>query len=461
MGVWDKLKASVSRKPERNGTGLEVSRWNRAPPRRGSRELLEAYASMPSLQLVVGTVADAVANVEWRAYERKSKSGKVKDFSLRVASHQSRAVRLRALIDTGEAEEAPDHPVIKLLSDPNDHFTGPQFIKLIETHLCLLGEAFIALELVGGIPVSLWPIPPHQVLQLPDTSAPKDERTYTIQVGNKSGTIPASSIIHIRELDPANPLGRGVGAGFVLGDELDTDEYAARFVKNAFFNNMLPASVIALEGATLGAKDPSALALKEAFSREHKGADNAGKTAITNGKMTFARLDTPFKDMQLVQLREFLRDAVRMAFRVPPEVIGDMSSSNKATAFAAREVFAEQAVKPRMEFLRAAFQKWLVPLVGDDVVLHFDSPTPADAEMSFRVMATVPSAFTYNEWRATAGLKPHPERQGFPAPMPGSNPEEPKQPPTPEEGGAAEADAEHDQDKAGVSDPPWAGAPLR
>ena len=39
---------------------------------------------------------------------------------------------------------------------------------------------------------------------------------------------------------------------------------------------------------------------------------------------TFARLDTPFKDMQLVDLRRFLMDFVRMVYRVPPEIVGDV-----------------------------------------------------------------------------------------------------------------------------------------
>jgi hypothetical protein len=37
-----------------------------------------------------------------------------------------------------------------------------------------------------------------------------------------------SQMLHLRHPDPDDPMGRGVGKGFTLGDELDTDEYAAR-----------------------------------------------------------------------------------------------------------------------------------------------------------------------------------------------------------------------------------------
>jgi hypothetical protein len=46
-----------------------------------------------------------------------------------------------------------------------------------------------------------------------------------------------ADVITMRNHDPEDPLGRGVGTAFSLGDELDTDEYAARFTKNYFWNN--------------------------------------------------------------------------------------------------------------------------------------------------------------------------------------------------------------------------------
>nr|BDT33785.1 hypothetical protein MFMH1_34540 [Myxococcus sp. MH1] len=124
-----------------------------------------------------------------------------------------------------------------------------------------------------------------------------------------------------------------------------------------------------------------------------------------------------------MELRRFLIDFVRMTFRVPPEIVGDISSSNKATAFAARENLAEQATLPRMEFLRTEYQMRLMPLLGDEgVILDYDSPVPADREHQLRVMGATPEAFSYDEWRELAGLRPDPNRQGHPLPMPGQSP---------------------------------------
>lgn len=459
MGWKDWFKASKKR-PQRDGTGFEVSRWEKAPMRRGTRELLAAYKEMPWLRTIADTAGDGFAGVRWNVVQRVEKgSGKpIKDYSLLTAGHEARQLRLKALFDVGEAREVPDHPALRLLADPNDYMTDQQFKKLLQVHLDIVGEAFLALERVGSTIVSMWPMAPSWVTELPDLSKPKSERVYRVTVGKVTKPIPAANVVHLRHLDPDDPLGRGIGSGFALGDELDTDEYAARFTKNSFWNNMVPAFIASIDGLN----DPGAAqakAFKEDLGRNYQGPEKAGKILITSGKLTLQRLDTTFKDIALVDLRKFLMGFVRMTYRIPPEIVGDISSSNRATAFAAREIFAEQVVKPRAEFFQKAWQKWVMPLFGDEgAILDFESPVPADRERSLRVMGLMPSAFSFDEWRAEAGRKPDPERQGYPMPLPGQKPEG-NQTPAPEEG--SPADEEEREKRLPTGDPAWAAAPLR
>ena len=235
------------------------------------------------------------------------------------------------------------------------------------------------------------------MLALPDLSKPKPERTFTITAGGRMFTIPAANVIYIKRLNPADSLGRGIGIAYALGDEVDTDEHVARYTKNAFYKNCFRARSSRSRGSTEGFNENQAgpaKAFKESLAREYGGPANAGRVMITSGRTTFARLDTPFKDMQLVDLRRFLMDFVRMVYRVPPEIVGDVTSSNKATNYAAREHLAEQATKPRAEVFLAAMQKHLASRFDDGVNLSYDSPVPANREHRLRVMGTLPSAFT-------------------------------------------------------------------
>ncbi len=69
MGMLNRVRAALSGS-KRKGTGLELSRWAAAPPRREVPALLAAYAEMPWLGTIVDTVGDAFAAVTWRAFQR-------------------------------------------------------------------------------------------------------------------------------------------------------------------------------------------------------------------------------------------------------------------------------------------------------------------------------------------------------------------------------------------------------
>jgi HK97 family phage portal protein len=462
MGLGDWVRGLFGQK-QRPGTGFEVSRWAHAPLRRGSAQLIYAYKQLPWLNTVVDAVSDGVADLQWKVYRPVNRDGSLrKDFSLRFGNPTQRRERLKAMLDAGEAIEVPNHPLLRLISDPNDYLTGRQVQKLIQTYLDLVGEAFLVKDLVGNLPVGYWPLPSHAVLTLPDYSLPADQQFYSVTFGRISMQVPASQMVHLRHPDPDDPMGRGVGKGFTLGDELDTDEYAARFMKNFFFNNAMPAGVISIEGAPANfSSSPQAKEFQESLKREYGGPQNAGKVMLTGGKVSLARLDTDFQKMDLNTLRKGGRDFLRMTYRAPPEIFGDLTSSSKTAAWAAHDNFAKQVTVPRAEFLRSEYQMRLMPSFGaDGDLLEYGSPCPEDQEFELRVFGTQPSAFSYDEWRALAGKKPDPNLKGYPALMPGQKPGGGAATPDAPQGSQADTAQEQNQPSMQKSDPPWVTEPI-
>jgi phage portal protein BeeE len=155
------------------------------------------------------------------------------------------------MVEAGEAEVVTGHPLLSLMCDPNDYLTGRQVAKLTQIHLDLVGEAFLPLDLQSKVPVGYWPLPPSAVIALPDYMLPpEDQSSGSISGASRGSFRPiACSIEASRPRRSAGSRGR---EGFSLGDELDTDEYAARFTKNFFYNNTIPAAVISIEGMNDG-----------------------------------------------------------------------------------------------------------------------------------------------------------------------------------------------------------------
>ena len=75
-----------------------------------------------------------------------------------------------------------------------------------------------------------------------------------------------------------------------LSDELETDEYAAKYVKTWFFNGAVPSGIAAFEGAS----EPELKRARE-WEQEHQGHQRANRMFFANGKMNFSKVDNSFR----------------------------------------------------------------------------------------------------------------------------------------------------------------------
>jgi HK97 family phage portal protein len=340
--------------------------------------------------------------------------------------------------------------MLRLLARPNDAMTGQAALQLTQVWLDIKGEAFWLISFAAdGTPAQLFPVPPHWVTSVPTTGA----NHFTVSVGGLQLKVEPKSVLWFRDLDPENPYGRGSGVAEALGDELETDEYAAKYIKTWFFNNATPSLIVSFEGAT----KPQLQEAMDAWEQKHRGTHNAHRTHFAGAKMNAVKLDTAFKDQQLVELRAAMRNTVIQVFGVPPECIGVIEDSNRATIDAADYMMMKGVEYPRVEFLRGELAHQLLPRYpgGDAAVLEAELTLPDDPGRRLEVMRAQGGAFTLNEWRAEAGHEPLRELDGqFPAAMPGQA----------EPGKLAEVEKTEDEEgqtelepaEAERADPPWA-----
>jgi len=368
-------------------------------PRHGTTELFKAYSKSPWLRSVVGKIAQHVSAVPWRLYYKTNKSGKaVKNVALQTSEVFTRQRLYRQFEKQGAVREVDDHPLLDLLATFNPSMSGVAARKVSSISFDLKGEIFWMIEESAlGVPSELWPIPPHWVQELPR----QDADYFEVMMYRSRYKIPSKNMVWIRDLDPSNPYGRGTGYGEALMDEIDTDEYAAKVAKNIFFNKGIPDAIISLEGANQDSVD----AAKAKYEDKFRGYQKAHRTMWASHKVTVQQLQQKFADMEIMELRSWERNAFVTTFGVPPEIIGLIESSNRATSKEALNILAREVVVPRMEIIRAESQRQLVPRYDDRLVLDYINPIPEDDDYQLEAMQAAPWAGTRAEWRKLQGLE--------------------------------------------------------
>ncbi len=359
------------------------------PPKRGTRELLDAYNTMPWLHAVVNKVSRSVASTTWQLYRAGN---------ARAIQRAGPDVR-KGMLKQAELVEVETHPVLDLLDNANEFLTGLTARQLTQIYLDLTGEAFWLLERNGaGRPVEYWPIPPDWVL---DTPTP-DKEAFRVSFRGWQGEIPKSEIIWMFEPDPVNPYSRGSGTGRALADELETDEYASKHVKSWFYNRARPDIIISADGLT----PQDTARLEEDWLRKSQGFWKAYKPYFMSRKVDIQALSQSFESMQLVDLRKYERDTIVQVYGVPPEILGIIESSNRATIASAELLYSKWVIQPRLEFLRAVLQEKLVPEFDDRLIIDYVSPVSEDKEYNLQVAQAAPWSLTVDEWREMQGLEP-------------------------------------------------------
>lgn len=372
-----------------------------APPARNTREQLLAYANTPWVKSLASRVASSFAAVQWELVAPVNGYGKAyRSKSLERMPIDNQTKKINGMRKAGEIKELDDHPMLDMLYGGNPFFSGNTCRELLCLHLDLCGTAYWALARnVAGTPVQIWPTPPHWVVKHPTASSP----VFEIRANGETFSIAKDDMITFVSPNPENPYGNGIGLVQALGDEIDTDEYAAKYMKTFFYNNAIPSAVVSFKGGNREQIEAS----ESSWNDKLRGVANANRVLFTNQEMQIAQLENTFKDQMVVGIREHERDICQQVWGVPPEIIGNVANSNRATIDSAIYIMAMFVLIPRLERVRDVLQQKLVPQYDDRIVLSYTSPAPDDKAYWLSKAQANPSALTRAEWREALGYESH------------------------------------------------------
>lgn len=396
------FKALFGSSASKDGQGLwsGVSIGSQRAPRRGSRELMLAYREQPWLRAIVQRIAQDVASVPLRllAPNKPAANGLVsRAFG---ASGDIRRKMLDDGLQTGQLKLIEEHPLLTLFNTMNPALRAVGSMSVTQSYLDLKGEAFWVLERnSAGQAIEAWPVPPHWVAETPSSL----RNTFRMSAYGWNKEVAQEDVLWLKVPDLENPYARGSGVGESLADEIDVDEFAAKHVRDWFFNGGRPSGFVSLQGAG----EDEVARFEERWKSRYQGLGRAHQIHFTNAQIGYEDLSHTFRDQELLQLRQYQSDLMRQTFGVPPEILGIIQNSNRATIDSSYYLYSRGVLVPRLVILCDALQT-LASEYDERLIVDFLSPVPEDLEFKKAAMVALPTNYTVNEHRALAGHLPLP-----------------------------------------------------
>lgn len=224
----------------------------------------------------------------------------------------------------GGKQEASDYPLYEVLHcKPNGWQTIFEFTEMMQSHLCLRGNAY-AVKVPGilGAVTQLVPVDPDLV---------------TVEVNRESGRIfykirhnpaePAETynqdeVLHIRHMTLDGYLGISPiqYAREAIGLAAASEEYGS----SLFANAGIPKIALTTD-ANLTNDQRSQLG--KSWGDAHAGEGNHNKTAVLSNGLKIQQLTITPEDAQFLETRKYQSEDIARVFRVPLHLIGNLDRS--------------------------------------------------------------------------------------------------------------------------------------
>lgn len=328
-----------------------IPKWT-SPPSRNTAEWMQSFGTNPRLAVV-----DKISG----------------DLSCATG-------KLYRIGQNGEKTEILSHPFLDFFKRPNPlyEFTASALWRLQSNYLLLKGEGYFIIERYdNGYPAELWPVPTQWVQMTPYQGFP----FYTIRT-TEGGLMDVSvdDMFVMKDLNPLDPYKRGLGQAEPIADEIEIDEYAAKFQKKFFFNDATPNLIVSMPGASDEQQSRFRAKWKEMFQGANKSHGVATIGGPAGQATTITKMSDNMKDLDMINGRTFIRDTVMEHFGMPREIMGITQNSNRATADAAQYIYAANVLMPRLMGRQDAINLQLIPCYGNDLLWEFDDIIPKDKE---------------------------------------------------------------------------------
>lgn len=313
--------------------------------------------------------------------------------------------------DPEKAKKISDHALLALLDDPcpgHKELDGYILRYMTAAYLDMTGDFFWIIERnAKGYPAALYPCLPTWMVQTWSVSFPYYRILPQGVTSAREIVVDGEDVIWFKNPNMTDPFGRGKGRSEAIGDELEADEYAAKYQKNLFYNDAQPPMIVSLPDADATVTEN----LKETWIQRVAGWINARKPMFMNTTVEVKKLTDTVREMDMVESRKALRDIFNQHFALPPEMRGIIENSNRSTIDSADYLYKKNVLARHVDRFLGILNRQLVPQFDGRLILHCADLVPEDKkEKEERALKAFQAGIlTENEYRRVCGWPEMPD----------------------------------------------------
>ena len=255
----------------------------------------------------------------------------------------------------GGRVEAPDHPVSRLIRQPNPHQTWPDWVEMTMASALLNGNALSVIESDGnGQVTAVVPVPWQNVIAtlLPSGRMAFDVVRFLAPWGGSGAPrrYLDDEVLLLRDRSDDGFLGRSrlSRAPEVLANAASLQAHASSIWANA----AQPSGILSMPGSL---STEAAARLRHTWDQAHSGPRNAGKTVVLEDGLTWSGTSASPEDAQVLESRRFAVEEVCRLFQVPPPIVQDYSHGTFTNTAQAALWFAQLTLTPWVRKIEAEF----------------------------------------------------------------------------------------------------------
>jgi HK97 family phage portal protein len=279
---------------------------------------------------------------------------------IRLVAEAAAAAPLK-VIDGGAV--MAEHPLIRLLDNPNPEQSGPVLLETLYGHLQCAGNAYLEAVTLDGAVRELYALRPDRMKALIGASGWAEGFEYSVD-GRKTvfrdGPDGFRPVLQLKLFHPTNDH-YGLSPLEAAATAVDFHNAALAWNKALLDNAARPSGALVYKGPE-GAESLTAEQferLKAELSSAYSGYANAGRPLVLDGGLDWRSMSLTPSDMDFVEAKNGAAREIALAFGVPPMLLGIPGDNTYANYREANLAFWKQTVLPLAKKTATALTAWL------------------------------------------------------------------------------------------------------